>query len=132
MINRINYLNLINIKKNDMKVVFFDGVCNLCNFSVRFLRKHDKNNVFQIHSLQSELAAKLLSQHFPQQLPDSIMYLNDQQVYTQSNAVLMILKELPFPYKLLYAFKIVPKFIRDAVYKWVAKNRYRWFGKCPI
>jgi predicted DCC family thiol-disulfide oxidoreductase YuxK len=115
-----------------MKVVFFDGVCNLCNYSVRFLRKHDKNNVFQIHSLQSELAAKLLSPHFPQQLPDSIVYLNDQQVFVQSNAVLMILKELPLPYKLLYAFKLVPKGLRDSVYRYIAKNRYRWFGKCPL
>ena len=115
-----------------MKVVFFDGVCNLCNFSVRFLKKHDKKKVFQIHSLQSEFAEKMLSQHFPKQLPDSIVYLNEQQVFIQSTAVLMILKELPFPFKLLYALKIIPKFIRDAVYKYIAKNRYRWFGKCDI
>lgn len=115
-----------------MKVVFFDGVCNLCNSSVRFLKKHDKKKVFQIHSLQSEFAAKMLSPHFLQQLPDSIVYLNDQEVFIQSTAVLMILKELPFPFKLLYVFKIIPKFIRDAVYKYIAKNRYRWFGKCDI
>jgi predicted DCC family thiol-disulfide oxidoreductase YuxK len=74
----------------------------------------------------------LLSPHFPQQLPDSIVYLNDQQVFVQSNAVLMILKELPLPYKLLYAFKLVPKGLRDSVYRYIAKNRYRWFGKCSL
>ncbi len=115
-----------------MKVVFFDGVCNLCNASVRFLNKYDKHQIFEIHSLQSEMALKLLTPHFPQNLPDSIVYLNNNQILTESDAVLEILKQLPFPWMLLYIFKIIPKFFRNSIYRYIARNRYKWFGKCHI
>jgi predicted DCC family thiol-disulfide oxidoreductase YuxK len=115
-----------------MKVVFFDGVCNLCNASVRFLKKYDKLQIFEIHSLQSEQAQILLKPHFSGNLPDSIVYFNNNQVFTESDAVFEILWQLPFPWKLLYVFKLTPKFLRNSIYRYIARNRYKWFGKCHI
>lgn len=115
-----------------MKVVFFDGVCNLCNASVRFLKKYDKHQIFEIHSLQSELAQTLLTPHFPQNLPDSIVYLNNNEILTESDAVLEIFRQLPLPWKFLYIFKIIPKFLRNSIYRYIARNRYKWFGKCSL
>ncbi len=110
------------------KIVFFDGVCNLCNSTVQWLIKHDKNNQLKFSSLQSNYAQQHITS--PELLKiDSIMYLVDGKFYVKSGAVLRILKSLPFPYSLGIVFLIVPTFISNFVYDWVAKNRYKWFGK---
>jgi len=110
------------------KIVFFDGVCNLCNSTVQWLIKHDKSNQLKFSSLQSNFAQQRITSTELLKI-DSIMYLVDGKFYVKSGAVLRILKSLPFPYSIGIVFLIVPSFISNFVYDWVAKNRYKWFGK---
>lgn len=116
-----------------MKTVYFDGVCNLCNGWVRFLRKHDKQQKLKILSLQSEDAKRVLGAT-PELLSlQTIVFTTDSEMYFASDAVIMILKELNFPYSWLGTiFKYIPKSLRDKVYFYIAKHRYKWFGTCEI
>lgn len=112
---------------SDHALVLFDGVCNLCSSSVQLIIKNDRKDYFRFASLQSDLGAALKLQH--NITADSIVLVEDGQVYTQSSAALTIASRLKGAYPLLYGFMILPRFIRDAVYAWIARNRYRWFGK---
>lgn len=111
-------------------VILFDGVCNLCNASVQFVIRHDKKDHFKFAALQSDTGQQLLDQyqlgskHF-----DSFALIENGKAFTRSTAALRVSKQLAGPVKLLYGFIIVPAFIRDAVYSFIAKNRYKWFGK---
>ncbi|MFD0940667.1 thiol-disulfide oxidoreductase DCC family protein [Pedobacter boryungensis] len=111
-------------------VIFFDGVCNLCNGAVQFTIKRDSNNIFRFASLQSEYAAEKIAPFniTPENL-DSFILLEDDKVYQRSTAALRVVKKLGGLWPLLYGFIIIPRFIRDAVYNYIAKNRYKWFGK---
>lgn len=114
---------------NKKPIILFDGVCNLCNGAVQFVIKHDPEGKYLFASLQSEEGKRLL-QHFqlPQDL-SSFVLIENNKVYIRSTGALKVAKQLKGAIKLLYAFMIVPKFIRDAVYNWIARNRYTWFGK---
>ncbi len=112
----------------NQSIVFFDGVCNLCSGSVQFIIRHDKRNKFRFSSLQGDLASKTLSGNAIKHL-DSIVLRQNNKLYTRSTAALKIAAGLSFPINLLYIFIIVPPFIRNFVYDYIAKNRYRWFGK---
>lgn len=110
--------------------IFFDGVCNLCNASILFVIKRDKNQFFQFSSLQSAHAQESL----PIELTaddsyNSIALKSGDEIVTKSTAALEIARRLSGGWPLLYAFIIVPKFLRDWGYSIVADNRYRWFGK---
>lgn len=109
-------------------VVFFDGVCNLCNSYVQWLIKRDKKNKLKYASLQSQFAQHHITDIKIRQT-DSIVFFKNQQFYTKSTAVIYILQSLGYPYKLSVVLLIVPKFIRNWVYDTVARNRYKWFGK---
>jgi len=112
------------------KLVLFDGVCNLCNSSIQFIIKHDRAAKFKFAPLQSPFAAERLSDLKLGNAPfSSILYVENDEVYQKSTAALKIAKHLDGAWPLLYAFMIVPKFIRDRVYDLIAKNRYKWFGK---
>lgn len=112
------------------KIVLFDGVCNLCNASVQFIIEHDKKNVFQFSSLQSDFGQKLLEKNQLNTTEfNSIILLDEENIFQQSDAALRIAKNLNFPVKLLAVFLIIPKPIRDYFYSLVSKNRYKWFGK---
>ena len=112
------------------KIIYFDGICNLCNWSVRFILKYDKNVVFLFASLQSEFTKKHLV-HFneAERINESIVYQDHQVFYTKSDAVLKILNDLGGVWKLFYVFKIIPQNLRDWLYDFIARNRYRLFGK---
>ena len=111
-------------------LILYDGVCNLCNRWVQFVLKHDRKVQFTFAPLQGETAKKFLPDNTPQnQSPDSIILIDDNKLYTGSDAVLRIFKRLGSGWKLFYAFVIVPRTIRDGVYRFVARRRYRWFGK---
>jgi predicted DCC family thiol-disulfide oxidoreductase YuxK len=115
---------------DDQKIVLFDGVCNLCSSSVQFILKRDKKNQFLFGSLQGNYGQENLKRYnLPQDEFNSFMLVEGDQLYTKSTGALRMLKHLGGGWQLLYAFIIVPKFIRDAVYSFIAKNRYRWFGK---
>jgi predicted DCC family thiol-disulfide oxidoreductase YuxK len=114
----------------DKKIVLFDGVCNLCNSSVQFILKRDKKNQFLFGSLQGKTGQAYLQQfQLPADTLNSFMLVEGSTMYTQSTGALRMLKHIGGLWSLLYAFMIVPKFIRDGVYKLVAANRYKWFGK---
>lgn len=113
-------------------IIFFDGVCNLCNRFVRFVIKQDKGAKFKFCSLQSETAKKAL---FEYQLNSgdlrSVILIVDHKIYTKSDAALKIGQILGGIWLITGIFFIVPKFIRNVIYNFVAQNRYRWFGKNP-
>src|SRR5213080_2194149 len=114
-------------------VILFEGVCNFCNSSINFLMRHDRNNVFRFAPLQSSTGQSLLTKHgLDQKSFTSFVLIEGEKVFTKSSAVLRLTKHLPWYWKTLQLFRIVPPFIRDAIYDWVAKNRYRWFGKKEV
>lgn len=110
-------------------IILFDGICNLCNASVQYVLKHDKQKLFRFASLQSESGQKLLVQNnLSHTVFNSFVLIQNEKVYIKSTAALMVAKQLNGFIKIVYAFIIVPKFIRDAVYNLISKNRYKWFG----
>ncbi len=115
--------------KVNKSIIFFDGVCNLCNSSVQFILKRDTNKKFMFASLQSDVAKKLLLHKNVKNNLDSIILLDNSVIYQKSTAIFKIGNKLGFPYNLGSVFFIIPKFARDFIYNWIAKNRYKWFGK---
>jgi predicted DCC family thiol-disulfide oxidoreductase YuxK len=114
----------------EKKIVLFDGVCNLCSRGVQFIIKHDKKNQFLFSSLQGKKGQEYLKQfNLPINDLNSFILIEGNTLFTRSTAALRILKYLGNGWQLFYAFIILPKFIRNGVYKWIAKNRYKWFGK---
>jgi|TARA_B110000908_G_scaffold170053_1_gene228572 predicted DCC family thiol-disulfide oxidoreductase YuxK len=109
-------------------IIIYDGVCNLCDSFVLFVIDRDKNNKFIFTSLQDDYAKELLKKT-NKNFGDSILLYSNGIIYNKSNAVIRIFKELGFPYYMLKFTLIIPKFLRDTMYAFVAKNRYKWFGK---
>jgi predicted DCC family thiol-disulfide oxidoreductase YuxK len=111
-------------------LIIFDGVCNLCNASVDFIVRHDQAARFRFTPNQGSTAQEVLPLHGkPSEEVGTLYLLEDGRLYDRSDAVLRIAKHLGFPWSLSVVFLIVPRFIRDGVYQWIARNRYRWFGK---
>ena len=111
-------------------LVLFDGVCVFCNSSVDFILQKEKDDTLMFTPLQSKLGIEILKQYdYPVDYQDSILFLVDGKLLNKSSAALMIAGYLKSPYSWLRFFKIVPGFIRNAVYSLIAKNRYRIFGK---
>jgi len=114
-------------------LVLYDGVCNVCSGSVRFILPRDRKGLFRFASLQSFTAARLLTAcgHAPGTL-DSLVLIDEGRCYERSEAALRIAGRLPFPWKLAAALRIIPRPLRDAFYNWFAARRYRWFGKKEV
>lgn len=111
-------------------IVLFDGVCNLCNSSVQFILRRDHSRRFVFASLQSPAGQKLLQQFgLPQDQFNSFVLIENDKVYTRSSGALRVLRHLGKGWQLLYSLIIVPKPFRDVVYNWIARNRYKWFGR---
>jgi len=115
----------------DKAIILFDGVCNFCNHWVNFIIKHDKQDKFRFVSLQSDLGKKLKQHIGFQENIDSIVYYEPNFAYfIKSAAAFEIIKKLNyFPSKLLLLFRILPNYVTDFFYDYIAKNRYKWFGK---
>ncbi len=111
-------------------MIFFDGVCNLCNGFVQFIIKRDLKDVFRFGSLQSENVQEILKGVHANALDlTTVVLLENGNAYTESDAILRIVKHLHAGWRLFSVFIIVPKPIRNAVYRFVAKHRYRLFGR---
>lgn len=110
-------------------IIFFDGVCNLCNASVQYVIKRDKKNVFRFAALQSHFADTFFKQYQFERHTDSIVLFNAGKFYTESTAALLIARQLSYPAKFWYAAIVMPKGIRNPIYRFIARNRYKWFGK---
>lgn len=112
------------------KVILFDEECMLCNGWCKFIIKYDKEYLFKLTSMQSKKGQEILhflnknSEHF-----DTMLLINNNEVYEKSTAVLEIVKNLPFPIKSLSTFRFIPTFFRDRLYNLIALNRYKLFGK---
>ncbi len=111
-------------------IVFFDGVCNLCNSAVQFIIRRDTKDRFRFASLQWDVAREVLGDRVPKHGEyETIYYYENGKIYSRSDAVLRIARLLRFPWPLFYSFIIIPPFIRNFVYAVISRNRYKWFGK---
>ena len=113
------------------KIILFDGVCNLCNGAVQFVIERDKNDVFRFAALQSEIGQKLVNERgIDTETVDSIILIEPNVAYyTKSTAALKIAEDLNGLWSTLSIFLWVPEGIRNIVYDFIAKNRYKWYGK---
>jgi predicted DCC family thiol-disulfide oxidoreductase YuxK len=117
-------------KYKDHNIVFFDGVCNFCNTTVDRIWMNNPRRDIYYSSLQSDFAKVFLKKHGVDANDlDTVIFYSNNRIYTRSSAILEIAKHLGGIYKILPVFSIVPPFLRDAVYKLIAKNRYKFFGK---
>ena len=124
---------IINIEKlpKDKKIILFDGVCNLCESSVQFIIKHDKKDVFRFIAIQSDLGQKIIK-HIGIDLSKTdsiILYEPGLSYHYKGEAALLIAQDLSGIYSLLGYFNFLPNFIKNTVYDYIAKNRYKWYGK---
>ncbi|MEZ4700339.1 MAG: DCC1-like thiol-disulfide oxidoreductase family protein [Rhodothermales bacterium] len=111
-------------------LVLFDGVCNLCNGSINFVIDRDEAGYFKFAALQSDAAAPALARCGRESgTLDSIVLVENGRCYSRSTAALRIARRMPALWPMLYAAIVIPRPIRDAVYDWIARNRYRWFGR---
>lgn len=110
-------------------IVLFDGVCNYCNSWVNYAIRHDKKAKLKFAALQSEVGQKLREQYGLGSSIESVLLIDKGKIYKYSDAALEIARQLDWPAKAVYALKIFPSFLRTPVYKWIARNRYKWFGK---
>lgn len=113
------------------KLILFDGVCVLCNRSVNYLIKHDKRNIFLFAPLQSEIGHELIT-HYKidtTKIDSIILYETNKGISIKSTAALRAFKVLGFPRSLMTLFYVIPSGLRDIVYDFIAKRRYKWFGK---
>ncbi len=116
--------------KEEHAIVLFDGVCNFCNDRINFVIRHDKKDYFRFAALQSDTGKKILADHgihMPD--PDTFILVENGKTYDRTTAALRIAKKLDGMWPAMYAFIIVPPFLRDLVYKVIAKNRYKWWGE---
>lgn len=121
---------MIDIPKHK-QLILFDGICNLCNNSIQYVIKHDKKNVFMFAALQSNIGQQVIkAYHIDPAKTDSILlYSEENGLSIKSTAALKIAKHLGVPRNLLSVFLIIPAFLRNLVYDYIAKNRYKWYGK---
>lgn len=111
-------------------ILLFDGYCNLCNSCVKFVLRHEKNPTVLFASLQSKEGIKLLEQFdINPQVTDSLVLIDNNKPYIKSSAALRLTKYLKGLYPLSMVFILIPPFIRNMVYDYIAKHRYKWFGK---
>lgn len=122
-------------------IVLFDGVCNFCDRTIQFIVDHERSASLRFAPLQSDVARDLIEKAFGDDEakrllgeleggdPDSVVLIDGARGYTHSTAALRIAAHLRAPYRWLVVCAIVPRPIRDAAYRWIARNRYRWFGK---
>ncbi len=116
--------------QDSFDIVLFDGVCNLCNSAVDFIVRNDTKGHIKVDALQDAKTRELLKDYrIHQDYLDSIILIRGDKVYYKSRAALEVSRKLSGAWPLLYALVIIPAFIRDPVYDWIARNRYRWFGK---
>jgi len=112
------------------RILIYDGVCNLCNASVRFVLKHDKKGKIRFISYQSEELNKYIPDDFHGiHDQNSVAYIRGGRIYRESYAVLFVLWDLGAWFRLTFVFFLIPPFLLNPVYRLIASNRYSWFGR---
>ena len=122
----------INTRIAGRYVVFFDGVCNLCNGFVNFLIDRDSKNRFMFSSLHSGESRALLPADITEAMDSVVVLTPEGHIYRESDAILEIARHMNGLYPALSVFRVLPRGLRDGIYRWVARNRYRWFGKQDV
>lgn len=112
-------------------VILFDGVCNLCNATVQFIIKRDNHDSFRFAALKSQFALQVLANFSNQRTYDSVLLFENGKLYSESDAALRITRKLKGLWPLLFILIVVPSPIRNGVYRLIARNRYKWFGRQP-
>jgi len=111
-------------------ILLFDGVCNLCNASVQWILQHDRAGLFRFAALQSEAGQALLARFgLDAEQFDTVILVDGDRIFIRSDAALEILRRLGALWSWLSVLRWTPRPLRDSVYNWVARNRYRWFGR---
>jgi predicted DCC family thiol-disulfide oxidoreductase YuxK len=110
-------------------VLLFDSGCKLCNSSIKFVTKGDNKQQIKQIPLSSSEGVAIVAMHPSLQNINSIIFIANNKLFIESDAIIEIAQQLSFPYKLLAVGRLVPKKWRDHIYHWIAKNRYRWFGR---
>ena len=111
-------------------IIVFDAVCVLCSANAQFVLKHDRREHFRLASMQGEAGAALYRRFgIDPADPDTIILVEGDSVKRDSDAVLAIYAGLGWPWRAAAALRLVPRFLRDPVYRWIARNRYRLFGR---
>ena len=123
--------NWLKPKPKTSGLLFFDGVCSMCNGVINFMMAEDKNHTLRYASLQGKTAEEKVDPKYLKQL-NSMVYLQGDKIYTESDGIIHALAAIGGLSKLILILKIFPKFIRDKVYAFVAANRYKWFGKHDV
>jgi predicted DCC family thiol-disulfide oxidoreductase YuxK len=117
-------------------IIYFDGVCNLCNNAVQFVLKNDKKKRFLFATLESDAGLNAVKQaKNGNRITESVILYYRGKYYTKSTAVLLTFKLLGGLWQILYPLILIPAFIRNAIYDLIGRNRYKWFGKkstCPL
>lgn len=114
----------------DKPILLFDGVCNLCNGFVQFILLRDPRGVFRFASLQSDTGQLLLEKYgLDSESLNTVVLIKGGKAYTHSEVALEVAPQLQGFWQWVALFRLVPRSVRDAIYNWIAKNRYRWFGK---
>lgn len=115
---------------HERDVIVFDAVCVLCSANAQLVLRNDTNHRFDLAAMQSAVGAAIYRQAgIDPAKPDTLVVLTDGKIIGNSDAVLHIYRHLGWPWKLLAAAAIIPRVLRDPIYRLVARNRYRWFGK---
>lgn len=115
---------------NNSSIILFDGECHFCSEVVQFTIRRDPREHFTFAPLQSDTGQKLLRYAgLPSDNLDTFVLIENGKAYIQSTAALRVVRRLHKLWPILYAFIVVPKPIRNSIYRWVARNRYRWFGR---
>lgn len=110
-------------------IILFDGVCNFCDGAVNFVIKRDKKNKLKFAPLQTAAAKQLMVDYNLPDTMESFILIVNGQAYSKSTAALKVCRYLTGLWPICYGLIVVPKVIRDGVYNWIAKNRYKWFGQ---
>lgn len=112
-------------------IILFDGVCNLCNASINYVIDHDVNDLYRFVALQSDLGIEI--QEYlgiaTTDLDSIILYIPNEAYYVKSTAAIKIMKSFKGIWKLSIIFQVIPEMIRNIIYDYIAKNRYKWYGK---
>ena len=110
-------------------MILFDGVCSFCNGTVNFIIRNDKKGILKFAPLQSDAGKELLKKYNLPDQPESFILIENNKVYKKTTAGMRMARHFKWYWQWMQVFRIVPAFIRDAVYNLIAKNRYKWFGK---
>ncbi|MBX3664072.1 MAG: thiol-disulfide oxidoreductase DCC family protein [Burkholderiales bacterium] len=119
-----------NLQETEGPIVVFDAMCVLCTANAQFVLRHDRHGRFRLASMQGEAGAALYRQFgIDPANPDTLIVVDAGRVLRNSDAVLAIYAGLGWPWKSLTVFRVVPQWVRDSLYRWIARNRYRIFGR---